>query len=383
MSDWPWPVVLLLVLPAAIGHLCHFVLLINVASGLGYPESIMDRVRFCLFAAFWVSSGILLWMHVKNPYWNWPWPLLSYAFLCVISGIVFLPAASLYLAIRKRPDGITGSSRKVNLALDAGHGSFIGGGRHSWLLRLPGHDSFWLCLREWEVTVPGLPPSLDGFQIVQLSDLHFARCFERRFFERIVDLTCEWTADLLLLTGDIVEHDDVIEWIEPVLGRLEGRLGKFAVLGNHDHENRPRDVESELARSGFVVLEGRWTLVSDGGPSTIAIGGTSAPWGPPLDPLAAPAADLRILLSHSPDLLYRARGWNADLMFSGHNHGGQIRLPLVGAVFMPSRYSRRFDRGFFRANGTLLYVNEGIAGKHPVRFGCPPEVSRFVLRSPS
>ncbi len=67
-------------------------------------------------------------------------------------------------------------------------------------------------------------------------------------------------------------------------------------------------------------------------------------------------------------------------MYSGHNHGGQIRLPLVGAVFMPSRYSRRFDRGFFRAKDTLLYVNEGIAGRHPIRYGCPPEITRFVLR---
>ena len=55
-------------------------------------------------------------------------------------------------------------------------------------------------------------------------------------------------------------------------------------------------------------------------------------------------------------------------MLSGHNHGGQIRLPFVGPVFMPSRYSRRFDRGFFRQNGTLLYVNEGVGGKHPVRY---------------
>ena len=68
-------------------------------------------------------------------------------------------------------------------------------------------------------------------------------------------------------------------------------------------------------------------------------------------------------------------------MLSGHNHGGQIRLPFVGPVFMPSRYSRRFDRGFFRQNGTLLYVNEGVGGKHPVRYGCPPEVSRLVLRT--
>ena len=68
-------------------------------------------------------------------------------------------------------------------------------------------------------------------------------------------------------------------------------------------------------------------------------------------------------------------------MFSGHNHGGQIRLPLVGPVFMPSRYSRRFDRGFFRIGRTLLYVSEGVAGKHPVRYGCLPEISRFVLHA--
>ena len=94
-----------------------------------------------------------------------------------------------------------------------------------------------------------------------------------------------------------------------------------------------------------------------------------------------PPADFRILLSHSPDLFYKAQHWGVDLMLSGHNHGGQIRFPLFGPVFMPSRYSRRFDRGFFRQNGTLLHVSEGVGGKHPVRYGCPPEVSRLVLHA--
>jgi predicted MPP superfamily phosphohydrolase len=94
-----------------------------------------------------------------------------------------------------------------------------------------------------------------------------------------------------------------------------------------------------------------------------------------------PHGSLRVLLSHSPDLFYKARNWGVDLMFAGHNHGGQIRLPFVGAVFVPSLFSRRFDRGFFHGKQTLLYVNEGIAGMHPVRYGCPPEVSRFVLRA--
>jgi predicted MPP superfamily phosphohydrolase len=380
MNDWPWPVVLVLVLPAALGHLCHFVLLINVVSGLGYPESAMDRIRLGIFAALWLSSTVLLWMHLRDPFWTWPWPISSYAVLCVISGVIVLPLTSLYLAFRPAPEGVTGSVRTIDLALENGTAALIGGGRRSWLLRLPGHHSFRLCLREWEVTVPGLSGSLDGIQIVQLSDFHFAPCFERHFFESVVNACRPWNADLLLVTGDIVEHDDAIEWIAPVLGSLDARLGKFAVLGNHDQEHRPGDVIRELTRAGFLVLEGRWSTITVPG-SDIAIGGTSAPWGPAIDPRAMPRADLRVLLSHSPDLFYKARDWGVDLMFSGHNHGGQIRLPLVGAVFVPSLYSRRFDRGFFRAGRTLLYVNEGIAGMHPVRYGCYPEISKFVLRA--
>ena len=112
-------------------------------------------------------------------------------------------------------------------------------------------------------------------------------------------------------------------------------------------DHHPQSIIGELEQAGFETLEGRWTTVDVDG-TTLAIGGTSAPWGPDVDPNACPPADFRILLSHSPDRFYRAARWGIDLMFSGHNHGGQIRLPLVGAVFMPSVYSRRFDRGFFR-----------------------------------
>ena len=65
-------------------------------------------------------------------------------------------------------------------------------------------------------------------------------------------------------------------------------------------------------------------------------------------------------------------------MLAGHNHGGQIRLPLIGGFFMPSVYSRRFDRGFFRRGPTLMYASEGIAGMHPIRYGCPPEGGHAV-----
>jgi uncharacterized protein len=246
-------------------------------------------------------------------------------------------------------------------------------------LRLPGNESLRLGLREWDVAIPGLPAPLDGLRIVQLTDLHMTRCFRPAFFERVVDACRGWEADLLVLTGDIIDDDEVHPWIEPILAPLEARLAKYAILGNHDEEHHPSAIVGELARAGFETLEGTWTTLEADG-ATIAIGGTSAPWGPDVDPAAMPEADFRILLSHSPDRFYRAEKWGIDLMLSGHNHGGQIRLPLVGAVFMPSVYSRRFDRGFFRRGRTLMYASDGVAGMHPVRYGCPPEITRFVLR---
>jgi predicted MPP superfamily phosphohydrolase len=378
--DWRWPVMLVLAVPTGVGHLCHFVLLINVASGLGYREALMDRVRKFLFACFLASSALLLWKHMHDPWWHWSWPLGGYALLCFISGMILWPIASLRLARRRQQQGITGSTETLDLAQAAGAAALIGHGRGSWMLHLPRHDSFRLNRREWAVTIPGLPAPLDGLRIVHLSDFHLAPCFERRFFESAVAACRAWPADLVVMTGDLVEHDDTISWIEPVLGQLEAHVGKYAVLGNHDFEHHPRDIIRELGRAGFLPLEGQWTTRALDG-ATLAIGGTSAPWGPSFEPGDIPAADLRILLSHTPDLLYKAQEWGIDLMFSGHNHGGQIRIPLVGAVFMPSRYSRRFDRGFFRAGKTLLYVSEGVGGKHPIRYGCPPEISRVVLHA--
>src|SRR6185437_2121813 len=120
-------------------------------------------------------------------------------------------------------------------------------------------------------------------------------------------------------------------------------------------------------------LEGRWERLEIDGAS-LALGGTSAPWGPSLDYDAMPEADFRILLSHSPDQFPRAASRGVELVLAGHNHGAQIRLPIFGPILMPSRYSRHFDRGFFQAGVTpsLLYVSQGVAGKHPIRYGCSP-----------
>jgi predicted MPP superfamily phosphohydrolase len=372
------PLAYAILLPA-IGHFYHFVLSINVTSSLGLRQAHLDRFRLGLLAFFVASSVLLLWGHLNDPWWNWRWPWLGYAAICVFSGGVIFPLSSLNLALRKRPHGIAGRSPSVDLREGCGTSALIGHGRRGWELRLPGNEAFTLRKREWELAFADLPAELDGLAIVQISDLHMSPSYSPLFFKRVIDACRDWTADLLVITGDLVEDAEAISWIVPVLEPLESRLGKFAILGNHDMENEPERILESLASAGFESLEGRWISIETSG-ARLALAGTSAPWGPAPESSSMPTADFRLLLSHSPDQFYRACTWGVDLMLSGHNHGGQVRIPGIGPLFMPSRYSRRFDRGFFRSGGTLMYVSEGVGGTHPARYGCPPEVCRFVLR---
>ncbi|HBI43714.1 MAG TPA: hypothetical protein DDY78_12815 [Planctomycetales bacterium] len=111
--------------------------------------------------------------------------------------------------------------------------------------------------------------------------------------------------------------------------------------------------------------------------------GQESPWFPPAPDLSAcPAGPFRLCLSHTPDNIRWAQRAGVDLMLSGHVHGGQIRLPVIGSILVPSRYGRRYDCGVFDEAPTLLHVSRGLGGDHPVRFLCRPEATRLILRRP-
>jgi uncharacterized protein len=107
--------------------------------------------------------------------------------------------------------------------------------------------------------------------------------------------------------------------------------------------------------------------------------GYDHPWGPrrAVIPFQWEGA-LHIVLSHNPDNIYRLSKWPADIVFSGHYHAGQIRLPILGSMVVPSVYGRRFDHGHFLVNGTHLFVASGIgAADPPLRIYCRPDM--FVV----
>ena len=373
MLDWP------AILPLVIGHVALFALILNVTHSTNMPEKLLEVFNLALFFATLIALPFLV---TQGSWTTWPLIPRGYALLCLGTALVGIPVVTLIRSFRRMPDGVASRGEELDLAAELGTDRVVGEGRHRWLLRLPGNQSLRVARVECELNLPDLPLPLDGLTLVQVTDLHFSHCYRREFFEAVAESAAQWDADLVAFTGDLLDDVTTIDWVEPVLSRLRGRLGQFAILGNHDHRLRPGRARRALRRAGFTDLEGRWERFEVDG-ATLALGGTSAPWGPSLDWNATGGADFRIVLSHSPDQFPRAASAGVGLVLAGHNHGGQIRLPVFGPILMPSRYSRHFDRGFFRSRdgGSTLYVSQGVGGKHPIRYGCTPEITRFTLRA--
>jgi hypothetical protein len=259
----------LLLIPLAVGHLVLFVLVVNVAHGLGKSEHVMTRVKLGLLGTYAVVSAALIWEASRASLPSWSSPTLVYAAVCLVFALVIFPAATARLHRRDRPEGIDRRSEAVDLAEPHGRDALRGVGRHAWMLKLPGNEATWLHKVEYEVAIPGLPVDLDGLSLLHISDLHFATAFDVRYFEAVADEAASMAADLVTFTGDLVDDDAAIDWVGPVLSRMRGRLGSFAILGNHDLDHQPERIKEQIRTAGFTDMDGHWATVRVGG-STVA-----------------------------------------------------------------------------------------------------------------
>ena len=244
-----------------------------------------------------------------------------------------------------------------------------------------------LVVHETTLPLPAWPRALDGFKIALLSDIHAGAPFIRE--EKLAAIVAETngtTPDLILLAGDFVVGDEPLarsiapEAIARGLSGLRARLGVFAVLGNHDEwEDGPR-VRKALEAEGIHVLDNDVTELHDRGVS-IWIAGL-ADYMTRDQKIAATIArtgDLVIALTHEPDSFPDIPA-RVALTLAGHTHGGQVALPLLGALVVPSRYGRRYAAGHIVESGKHLFVTTGIGTSIlPVRFGVTPEIALLTL----
>lgn len=249
---------------------------------------------------------------------------------------------------------------------------------------IPGNEVFQLALHEKHLLLPQLAPELDGITITHLSDLHFTGRVTSDYFNLIVELSNELNSDMVIITGDIIDKRRCFDWLEKVLGPLDARLGVYFVLGNHDLRVRDESgVRSSLERAGLIDLGKRWTTI-EVGQQTIVLAGNELPWFEPAADLTTLPSELtdafRIGVAHSPDRLPWAKRNRIDLLLAGHTHGGQVRLPIIGPVFSPSRYGAKYCGGTFYERPTLMHVSRGLSGTRSLRLNCPPELARLTLR---
>jgi predicted MPP superfamily phosphohydrolase len=216
--------------------------------------------------------------------------------------------------------------------------------------------------------------SVPRLRVVAASDLHVSRQLPEAYFAQVFAEVLAQKPDLIVLTGDYVSFPENVRVLAQLLpGRLSAPLGVYAVLGNHDYWTDAEGVRRILRGAGITVLSGACTRLP-AAVGRVAVCGTEAPWGPELtQPLAR--ADLSLVLSHTPDNIYDLSARGASVVFSGHLHGGQMRIPGLGALVVPSRYGRRFDQGHFRVANSELFVSSGVgADDPPLRLYCPPDL---------
>ena len=261
--------------------------------------------------------------------------------------------------------------------------TFVGAGPMRRIALLPGNEQFSIEISTKSCSLPRLPAAWDGLSLVQLSDLHFRGAVTRAYFEAVCEQAAALKPDLFVFTGDLLDDPRLLDWLPTTLGKLSAPLGQYFILGNHDWYLDVPTIRREFERLGWTDLGGRSASLTRPSTTQIVLSGDETPWMGTHPDVSSPSSEtFRMLLSHTPDNIAWARRHQIDLMLSGHTHGGQIRLPILGPVYSPSRSGCRYSAGVFWLEPTLLYVSRGISGREPIRYNCPPELTKLVLRSP-
>jgi uncharacterized protein len=241
-----------------------------------------------------------------------------------------------------------------------------------------------------------LPEAWNGLRIVQLSDFHYDPLFSVHPIRKAVEIVQGLKPDLIFFTGDFITDTSYsrkivsgkrtgldVELCAQLLGGLQSRLGSYAILGNHDVRFNSKAVMEALESHGVRVLQNSaWALEQDNSRLWLAGVDDALEGQPDLEKAfkSVPKDELTILLAHEPDFALETVKYGTDLQLSGHSHGGQIRIPLIGAPYLPD-LAHKYPRGLYQVGNMKLYTNVGLGTiTVPFRFDCPPEITLFTLK---
>jgi predicted MPP superfamily phosphohydrolase len=255
-----------------------------------------------------------------------------------------------------------------------------------------------------EIPLANLPAALDGFRIVQLSDIHIGDFMPAEEIRRAVEMANELNPHLAVITGDFVtSRGDPLAECVAELSSLRAPLGVWGCNGNHEIYAGVEAAAAKLfyangmrlLRQARAELDWRGekiNLIGVDYERNVGLSGSHMPTLRSVEPLIRPAM-VNILLAHNPNSFYRAADLGIDLTLSGHTHGGQIKFEIVDHSWSPAKFMTRFTAGRYQlpmgSNGgagsnrqAFLYVNRGLGTiAIPARLGVEPEITLLTLRS--
>lgn len=250
----------------------------------------------------------------------------------------------------------------------------------------------WVDITFVQLALPRLTWEFHNYRIVQISDIHMDNdSMTPDRLTEVIGLVNQQQPDLIAITGDFVtaDHDGggkiSIRDLVPALSTLTPRDVVVAVLGNHDYEKDPVLVRQAIHESGIVNVSNTVYTVQRG-EAMLHIAGVDdvIAYQDRLDLVLnqLPTAGTAILLAHEPDFAdISAKTGRFDLQISGHSHGGQVIIPLVGPPALPP-YARKYPLGRYQVGGMIQYTNRGLGIVPPrIRFNCRPEITVFTLEA--
>jgi predicted MPP superfamily phosphohydrolase len=238
-------------------------------------------------------------------------------------------------------------------------------------------------VNEERIWLDALPSQFHGLRIVQISDIHHGLFLPKEWLSEAVRQANRLNPDIIALTGDFVTYSRrMIGPAAELLGRLRARYGVYAVLGNHDFRVDPGAVTQALRGQGIDVLRNRHVSLRFGSKSIYLVGVDDYGYGADLRRAirGVPSDAATVLLAHNPRVIHLASRHNVSLVLSGHTHGGQVNLPLLGTVYGRSPERLRYKIGWDRMGATQIYVSRGIGTiVLPWRLRCPAEITHLEL----
>ncbi|MCX7746051.1 MAG: metallophosphoesterase [Clostridia bacterium] len=247
-------------------------------------------------------------------------------------------------------------------------------------------EPYWIQVKKIEIADSSVPRSFKGTKIVFVTDIHHSKVYPRSRVKALVQKINGLKPDIMLLGGDYVNKS--ISYIEPCfeeLKELKAPMGKYGVMGNHDHWESKELTLLNMEKAGIKSLDNDSLWLYKNG-EKIKIGGVGDYWEDKqiIENTIHDVGenDFAILLSHNPDYVEKIKTNKIDLVLSGHTHGGQVTLFGLWAPFVPSQYGQKYREGLIRNEYTQVLVSHGIGnvGYYPVRFFARPQIHVIELK---